>query len=115
MSRITPVPLLDVRGLSRHFDAGSSLLSQLWGRERTIIRAVDGVDFQIASGETFALVGESGSGKSTLARCVVGLLPPTSGSVVFSGRRLQMIFQNPYASLNPRWRIFDIVAEPLRA
>jgi peptide/nickel transport system ATP-binding protein len=115
MSRTTLGPLLDVCGLSRHFDAGSSLLGQLWGQERAIIRAVDGVDFQIASGETFALVGESGSGKSTLARCVVGLLPPTSGSVVFSGRRLQMVFQNPYASLNPRWRIFDIVAEPLRA
>jgi peptide/nickel transport system ATP-binding protein len=111
----TPGPLLDVRGLTRHFDAGSSVLGQLFGRKKAVIRAVDGVDFQIAPGETFALVGESGSGKSTLARCVVGLLPPTSGSVAFFGRRLQMIFQNPYASLNPRWRIFDIVAEPLRA
>ena len=82
---------------------------------KAVVRAVEGVDFQIAPGETFALVGESGCGKSTLARCVVGLLAPTAGSVAFSGRRVQMIFQNPYASLNPRWRIFDIIAEPVRA
>jgi peptide/nickel transport system ATP-binding protein len=108
-------PLIEVRGLVRQFDAGQSSLRNLWSRERAIVRAVEGVDFQIARGETFALVGESGCGKSTLARCVVGLLAPTAGSVAFSGRRVQMIFQNPYASLNPRWRISDIIAEPARA
>jgi peptide/nickel transport system ATP-binding protein len=108
-------PLIEVRSLVRHFDAGRSSLRNLWSRERAIVRAVEGVDFQIARGETFALVGESGCGKSTLARCVVGLLAPTAGSVAFSGRRVQMIFQNPYASLNPRWRIFDIIAEPARS
>jgi peptide/nickel transport system ATP-binding protein len=108
-------PLLEVRGLKRHFGAGASLLRHFRRRDEAVIRAVDGVDLDIAPGETLALVGESGSGKSTLARCVVGLLVPSEGSVTFRGRRIQMIFQNPYASLNPRWRIFDIVAEPLRA
>jgi peptide/nickel transport system ATP-binding protein len=110
-----PSPLLEVRGLKRHFSAGSSALGRLLSGEKDAIRAVDGVDFEIAAGETFALVGESGCGKSTLARCVVGLLPATAGTVQFAGRRMQMVFQNPYGSLNPRWRIFDIVAEPLRA
>jgi peptide/nickel transport system ATP-binding protein len=108
-------PLLEVRGLKRHFGAGASLFNLLQRRDEALIRAVDGVDLDIAPGETLALVGESGSGKSTLARCIVGLLVPSEGSVTFHGRRIQMIFQNPYASLNPRWRIFDIVAEPLRA
>jgi peptide/nickel transport system ATP-binding protein len=108
-------PLIEVRGLTRHFDAGASAVASLLGRRIAVVRAVEGVDFQIARGETFALVGESGCGKSTLARCVVGLLAPTAGSIAFSGRRVQMIFQNPYASLNPRWRIFDIIAEPVRA
>jgi peptide/nickel transport system ATP-binding protein len=79
------------------------------------VHALDGVDLAVARGETLALVGESGSGKSTLARCAAGLLAPTAGSITFSGRRLQMIFQNPYASLNPRWRVYDIVAEPIRS
>ena len=108
-------PLVEVRGLVRHFNTGRSALHNLWCRETAVVRAVEGVNFQIARGETFALVGESGCGKSTLARCVVGLLAPTAGSVAFYGRRVQMIFQNPYASLNPRWRIFDIIAEPARA
>ena len=106
---------IEVCGLTRHFDVGASAFGSLLGRHKTVVRAVEGVAFQIAPGETFALVGESGCGKSTLARCVVGSLAPTAGSVVFSGRRVQMIFQNPYASLNPRWRIFDIIAEPARA
>src|SRR5712672_2998434 len=115
MSLIMSSPLIEVRGLTRHFNAGASPFGGLLGRHNAVVRAVESVDFQIARGETFALVGESGCGKSTLARCVVGLLAPTAGSVAFSGRRVQMIFQNPYASLNPRWRIFDIIAEPARA
>ena len=99
--------------------------------DRQFLKAVDGVSFDIARGETFALVGESGSGKSTVARMVVGLLPPTGGDVTIDGvpmvgrasaqerqrlrRRIQMIFQDPYASLNPRWKVEDIVAEPIRA
>ncbi len=95
------------------------------------MKAVDGVTFDIRKGETFALVGESGSGKTTVARMVVGLLPPTSGEVVIDDvsmtnprqaqarqklrRRIQMIFQDPYASLNPRFRVDAIVAEPIRA
>ena len=101
------------------------------GRPRQIVQAVDGVDIRIAKGETFSLVGESGCGKSTVARLVVGLYPPTEGSIEFDGndmaarrsrasqsalrRRMQMIFQDPFASLNPRWRVFDIIAEPIRA
>jgi peptide/nickel transport system ATP-binding protein len=73
------------------------------------------VSFSVEPGETLALVGESGSGKSTVARLIVGLYTPTEGAVAFSGRRMQMIFQDPYASLNPRWRVRDIVAEPIRA
>jgi peptide/nickel transport system ATP-binding protein len=96
-----------------------------------VLKAVDGVDFAIGRGETFALVGESGCGKSTVARLLVGLYAPTRGRILFDGvdlatlrtraarrpmrRRMQMIFQDPYASLNPRWRVRDIVAEPLRA
>jgi len=100
----------------------------LGGEGRQELRAVDGVSFDIRKGETFALVGESGSGKSTVARMVVGLLPPSGGAIAIDGnvlsgaegypralrRRLQMIFQDPYASLDPRWRVEDIIAEPIR-
>ncbi|MDU3130001.1 MAG: ATP-binding cassette domain-containing protein, partial [Bradyrhizobium sp.] len=95
------------------------------------LKAVDGVSFGIRKGETFALVGESGSGKTTVARMVVGLLAPTSGEVIIDGvsmsearqaqvrrklrRRIQMVFQDPYASLNPRFRVDSIIAEPIRA
>ncbi|TMH71966.1 MAG: ABC transporter ATP-binding protein, partial [Betaproteobacteria bacterium] len=82
---------------------------------RRILRAVDRVSFEVSAGETLALVGESGSGKSTVARLIVGLHRPTEGRIEFGGRRMQMIFQDPYASLNPRWRVRDIVAEPIRA
>jgi peptide/nickel transport system ATP-binding protein len=115
MSSSMSSSLIEVRGLVRHFDAGGSALRNPFSSQKAVVRAVDGVDFHSARGETFALVGESGCGKSTLARCVVGLLSPTAGAITFTGRRAQMIFQNPYASLNPRWRIFDIVAEPVRA
>jgi peptide/nickel transport system ATP-binding protein len=124
-------PLLRVRGLARYFDASPPLLNRLLsGGGRRTLKAVDGVSFDIARGRTLGLVGESGSGKSTVARCVVGLYPPTAGTIAFAGRdaaslrtaseiaalrrRLQMIFQDPYASLNPRWRVRDIIAEPLR-
>jgi peptide/nickel transport system ATP-binding protein len=124
-------PLLRVEGLARYFDVSPPLLNRLVERRgRVILKAVDGVDFAIGRGETFSLVGESGCGKSTVARVIVGLHAPTRGRVVFDGtdlaslksraerrpsrRRVQMIFQDPFASLNPRWRVRDIVAEPLR-
>src|SRR5213593_1038803 len=125
-------PFVDVRNLRRVFDVSKPWLNRvLEGGHLEFLRAVDGVTFDIAKGETFALVGESGSGKTTVARMVVGLLPPTSGEVVIDGvsmsdagqlqarqrlrRRIQMIFQDPYASLNPRFRVDAIVAEPIRA
>ena len=124
-------PLLSVSGLARSFDVSPPLLDRIIeGRPRLALRAVDGIDFAIGRGETFALVGESGCGKSTVARLVVGLYRPTRGRIEFDGidladrrdraaekplrRRIQMIFQDPYASLDPRWRVRDIVAEPIR-
>lgn len=125
-------PLVRIRGLKRYFDVSPPWLARvLEGKPRAIVQAVDGVDIEIGRGETFSLVGESGCGKSTVARLVVGLYPPTDGRIEFDGRdmgekrgaaemsairrRMQMIFQDPYASLNPRWRVFDIIAEPIRA
>jgi peptide/nickel transport system ATP-binding protein len=123
-------PLLEVVGLKRQFDVSPSPLERvLQAKPRAWVKAVDGVSFAIRRGETFALVGESGCGKSTVARCVVGLYRPSAGRVVFDGvdlgglrsrraaaplrRRMQMIFQDPYASLDPRWRVRRIIAEPL--
>src|SRR5437879_10364682 len=107
------MPLLELDGVSRDFDASRPWLNRVLEREpRRILRAVDRVSFSVEPGETLALVGESGSGKSTVARLIVGLYAPTEGRVAFGGRRMQMIFQDPYASLNPRWRVRDIVAEP---
>ncbi|WP_428483664.1 ABC transporter ATP-binding protein [Rhodopila sp.] len=123
--------LLRVEDLHHHFDVSRPALERLLqGRERAVLKAVDGISFAIRQGETFALVGESGCGKSTIARLVVGLHRPTSGRIVFGGqdfarlngrkataplrRRMQMIFQDSYASLNARWRVRRIVAEPLR-
>ncbi len=118
--------LLEVRGLSKHFPLRSGVLG---GRSGEIVRAVDGVDLAIFPGETLGLVGESGCGKSTLCRAALQLLEPTAGSVRFEGRELvglsgrrirplrremQMIFQDPYASLNPRKRVGDIVGQPLK-
>ncbi len=121
--------MLEVNAVSRVFDVSRPWLQRLLAREpRLSLRAVDEVSFAIDRGATLSLVGESGCGKSTVARLVVGLFPPTSGSIRFEGqslstaraqpalrRRTNMIFQDPYASLNPRWRVRDIVAEPLRA
>jgi peptide/nickel transport system ATP-binding protein len=126
-----PEPVLRAEGLARYFDVSAPWLNRLLeGKPRAILKAVDGVDFEIQRGETFSLVGESGCGKSTVARLAVGLYRPSRGRVAFDGtdlagvrsrremlpirRRLQMIFQDPYASLNPRWRVRDIIAEPLR-
>jgi peptide/nickel transport system ATP-binding protein len=115
--------------VSRHFDVSRPWLQRkMSGEGKQSLRAVDDVSFRIAKGQTLSLVGESGCGKSTIARLAVGLYPPSGGQMLFEGqplsaaraqpelrRRMNMIFQDPYASLNPRWRVRDIVAEPLRA
>lgn len=116
--------LVEIRGLTKEFAAGSST----WSRRKNVVHAVSGVDLDIYEGETLALVGESGCGKSTLGRLILNLIEPTSGTVTFDGKvmqelkqeemrqlrkEMQLIFQDPYASLNPRWSIRDIVAEPL--
>jgi len=119
-------PLLEVTDLVKHFPVKRGILI-----DRTIdqVRAVDGISFSVPRGQTLGLVGESGSGKSTACRAVLQLITPTSGSVRFDGseiaglgrrqmrplrREMQMIFQDPYASLNPRKRIGQIVGDPLR-
>jgi len=109
------MPLLELDAVSRDFDVSRPWLNRMLEREpRRALRAVDRVSFSVQKGETLALVGESGCGKSTVARLIVGLYRPTEGRLAFEGRRMQMIFQDPYASLNPRWRVRDIVAEPIR-
>ncbi len=130
MTPAAGTPLVEVRGLGKTFDVSAPWLNRLVERRpRQFVHAVDGVDFAIARGQTLALVGESGCGKSTIARLVVGLLQPTAGEVRFDGRdiaqtlagaeasslrrRMQMIFQDPHASLNPRWKVAEIVGEPL--
>ena len=128
---VTAPALVQVRDLAMAFDVSAPWLNRvLEGKPRQWLHAVDGVDFDIPRGQTLALVGESGCGKSTVARLLVGLYQPTRGHFSFDGqdahaayrgpnalalrRRIQMIFQDPYASLNPRWRVADIVGEPLR-
>jgi peptide/nickel transport system ATP-binding protein len=109
------MPLLRLESVSRDFDVSRPWLNRvLDGEPRRTLRAVDQVSFEVSAGETLALVGESGCGKSTVARLIVGLYPPSEGRIAYGGRRMQMIFQDPYASLNPRWRVRDIIAEPLR-
>ncbi len=126
MSTTTPAPpLLEVKNLLKHFPVRAGILI-----ERTVdhVKAVDDVSFEIAEGETLGLVGESGSGKSTTGYCVLQLLKPTAGSIRFEGqelttlgrepmrkmrREMQIVFQDPYASLDPRMTVGDIVAEPL--
>jgi peptide/nickel transport system ATP-binding protein len=107
-------PLLKLDGVSRDFDVSRPWLNRVLEREpRRLLRAVDRVSFEVAKGETLALVGESGCGKSTVARLIAGLYTPSEGRIEFQGKRLQMIFQDPYASLNPRWRVRKIIAEPM--
>lgn len=109
--------ILEADALERRFDVSAPWLNRVLERQpRRILRAVDGVDFHIRRGQTLALVGESGCGKSTIAKLVTGLYPPSGGRIRFHGDRdrMQMIFQDPYASLNPRWRVGRIVAEPIR-
>ena len=107
-------PLLKLESVSRDFDVSRPWLNRvLEGEPRRMLRAVDRVSFEVLKGETFALVGESGCGKSTVARLIAGLYRPSEGSIAFGGQRLQMIFQDPYASLNPRWRVRKIIAEPM--
>ena len=109
------MPLLSLHQVSCDFDVSRPWLNRVIEREpRRLLRAVDRVSLQVERGETVALVGESGCGKSTVARLIVGLYRPAEGRVEYRGRRMQMIFQDPYASLNPRWRVRDIVAEPIR-
>ncbi len=125
MSTSPKQPLLQVRNLVKHFPIRSGILF-----ERTVdhVRAVDDVSFEIAEGETLGLVGESGSGKSTTGYCVLQLLKPTAGSILFEGeelttlgreelrkmrREMQIVFQDPYSSLDPRMTVGDIVGEPL--
>src|SRR5262245_28479754 len=109
------MPLLELSRVSRDFDVSAPWLNRLLEHQpRRSLRAVDDVSFDVERGETLALVGESGCGKSTVARLVVGLYAPSDGRIEFRGRRMQMIFQDPYASLNPRWRVKDIVAEPIK-
>ncbi|QYK41335.1 MAG: ATP-binding cassette domain-containing protein [Paracoccaceae bacterium] len=121
--------LVEVAGLKKTFDLSRPLLNRLIeGGGRQFVHAVDGVDFVIPRGRTLSLVGESGCGKSTVAKLMMGLTRPTAGSIRFDGqelagqpagkpaatrRRMQMIFQDPYASLNPRWRVARIIGEPM--
>src|SRR5579872_7268617 len=129
---MTSKAFVEVKDLRRVFDVSKPWLNRvLEGGHLEYLKAVDGITFDINKGETFALVGESGSGKTTVARMIVGLLAPTSGEVVIDGvsmtnakeaqarqrlrRRIQMVFQDPYASLNPRFRVDAIVSEPIRA
>ncbi|MEO7760657.1 MAG: oligopeptide/dipeptide ABC transporter ATP-binding protein [Casimicrobiaceae bacterium] len=124
-------PLVELVDVAKYFDVSAPWLNRVLERQgRRLLHAVDGVTLHIHPGETLALVGESGCGKSTIARLIVGLYSPTRGTIRFDGqdtrimktkagrvlhRRLQMIFQDPYASLNPRWTVGNIVAEPIVA
>jgi oligopeptide transport system ATP-binding protein len=119
-------PLLEVRGLAMHFPISEGIVLN---RKIGDVKAVDGVDFTIRRGETLGLVGESGCGKTTTGRCILRLERPTAGQILFDGRdvnrmerrelsalrrRMQVIFQDPYSSLNPRMKVGDIIGEPIK-
>ncbi len=123
---MSATPLLEVRGLAMHFPISEGVVVS---RKIGEVKAVDGVDFSIARGETLGLVGESGCGKTTTGRCILRLERPTEGQILFDGqdisgmdrkgltamrRRMQVIFQDPYSSLNPRMKVGDIIAEPIK-
>jgi peptide/nickel transport system ATP-binding protein len=131
MTNAKPQPLVVAHDLAKTFDVSAPWLNRvIEGKPRQLLNAVDGVSFEIERGKTLALVGESGCGKSTVARLLVGLYEPTRGGLTFDGQdahaafksadaqkmrqRIQMIFQDPYASLNPRWTVDDIIGEPLK-
>lgn len=122
-------PIVSVKDLRTHFPVGGGMLRKVRGKEPEIVYALDGVSVDIMPKETLAVIGESGSGKSTMGRTILRLEEPTSGSVLFGGkdvtsmsgeelrrqrRHMQMIFQNPYSSVNRRNRLIDIIGEPLR-
>jgi oligopeptide transport system ATP-binding protein len=123
---LTAAPLLEVRGLAMHFPVSEGIVLS---RKIGDVKAVDGVDFTINRGEILGLVGESGCGKTTTGRCILRLERPTAGEILFDGRdvnrmqrselvalrrRMQVIFQDPYSSLNPRMKVGDIIAEPIK-
>ena len=131
MSNAKTQPLVIAHDLAKTFDVSAPWLNRVIERKpRQLLNAVDGVSFEIERGKTLALVGESGCGKSTVARLLVGLYEPTRGGLTFDGQdahaafksndakamrqRIQMIFQDPYASLNPRWTVDNIIGEPLK-
>jgi len=122
----TGYPILKVSNLSKHYEVSNSWLSWLGQKQKTTIRAIDGIDFELGKGEILGLVGESGSGKSTTALTTMGLVTPTTGEVTFNGvnihsiknrtqlrQSIQMVFQDPYEALNPRQTVYQIVVEPL--
>lgn len=124
-----PNPVIEISNLSVHFDVREGFIKDLFKKNKKLVRAVDGIDLSIAKGEIVSLVGESGSGKTTTGRAILNLVHHSSGNIKFNGenfnsknkrwmknfrKKAQMIFQDPYQSLNPKFMIIDIVAEPLR-
>ena len=121
--------VVEVKGLKKYFPVRRGLLTSIFSRVQLYVRAVDGIDFNIEKRQIFGLVGESGSGKTTTGRTILKLIEPTDGKILFEGkditrltekefkplrRKMQIIFQDPYESLNPKMTVLDIIAEPLR-